>query len=141
MIAIFHFYPPCWLPYIGPVVGVKFGDFAWKIYTGRKIFCLYFFVITFFTSTLHNFDSGCLRTNNNHICGVMVSVLAQSVVYRSWVRAPVVLNLRLLNWYLLFFHWACSIKEQGQRPVGSGSGKCVRVERNVYCYCSAQLTL
>ena len=45
----------------------------------------------------------------NRIGGVMVSVLDSSTVDR-WFEPRS--NQRLLNWYLLVFRWACSIKEK-----------------------------
>ena len=55
----------------------------------------------------------------NHICGVMVSMLASSVVDH---RLDPWSNQRLSNWYLLLFLYAHSIKEKEQKLVDSESG-------------------
>jgi hypothetical protein len=53
----------------------------------------------------------------NRIGGVMVSVLASSVLER-WFDS----NQRLYNWYMLLLRYARSIEEKEQRLVGSESG-------------------
>jgi hypothetical protein len=71
---------------------------------------------------------------SNHIVGVMVSVLALSVIYRGFV--PWSGQTKDYNyWVLLLLRYAHSIKEKEQRLVGSESGQCVQVGRNVYPHC------
>jgi hypothetical protein len=63
----------------------------------------------------------------NNIGGVMVSVIASSVVGRG-VRTHVRSKQRLLNWYtcMLLLRWTYNIKEQKQRLVGSNSDNLTR---------------
>jgi hypothetical protein len=59
--------------------------------------------------------------NLNHITCVIVGMLAGSVVDRGFEPWSVKTK-RILNWYLLFLHWAHSFKEREQRLVGVESG-------------------
>ena len=61
------------------------------------------------------------RRFDNRIGDVMDSVLARLECGRSCVRAPMVLNQRIYNWYVLLLHSARSIKEKEKRLVGSDS--------------------
>ena len=65
----------------------------------------------------------------NHIGGVMISVLASSAVDRGF--EPRSGKTRLSNWCLLLLRKGGNIKEKEQRLVGSQSGYCVRVGQHV----------
>ena len=77
------------------------------------------------------FCSSCTirRFRENHIGGVMISVLASSAVDRGF--EPRSGKTRLSNWCLLLLRKGGSIKEKEQRLFGSESGYCVRVGQHV----------
>jgi hypothetical protein len=62
------------------------------------------------------------RRFDNRIGDVMDSVLARLECGITCVRAPMALNQRLYNWYVLLLRSARSIKEKEKRLAGSDSG-------------------